>query len=236
MELVRAILGDAPVDPSVLAKTREPAFLENRAQIEAHLRAEDWPNLGRYQESNAAIIGSGVRPDVVFMGDSISEAWPLADPNFFSASRVGRGIGGQTSPQMLVRFYPDVLALRPKAVHIVCGSNDIATNTGPTTPYRYQCNLLAMIELARSQELRVILGLLPPAAFIPWTGFESRAWVIELNAWLRTVAASRSCTLVDYHAPLDDGSGGMRTEFTHDGVHPNRRGYAVMREALEPLL
>jgi lysophospholipase L1-like esterase len=237
IELVQAMLGDGPVDPALLAKVTEPERAQARAEAEAQLRAEDWPNLGRYQASNAALVESGVRPDVVFMGDSISEIWPEGDPEFFAKGRVCRGISGQTSPQILLRFYADVIALKPKAVHLLCGSNDIAGNTGPTTPYRYQCNVLAMTECAAAHGIRVLLGSITPAAFFSWRPEASPAsWVAELNVWLRNLAGERGFTFVDYHPPLDDGTGAMRREFTHDGVHPNRRGYAVMRQVLEPLL
>jgi len=209
MAMVMAMLGDEPIAPALLAKARDPALIEARAKAEAELLAADWSNLGRYQGANAQAIASGARPDLVFMGDSITELWPAADPAFFPPNRLGRGIAGQTSPQMLLRFWPDVIALRPRAVHILAGTNDIAGNTGPTTPYRYQCNIRAMVDLAQAHDIRVLLGSVPPAA-----GF----------------------AFIDYHTPLADGAGAMRPAFTHDGVHPNRRGYAVMRGVLEPHL
>ncbi|ELX09254.1 hypothetical protein Jab_2c13160 [Janthinobacterium sp. HH01] len=237
LELLNALLGDAPIKPELLARTRDPAVTAARAQAEAELRERDWANLGRYQAHNAQVAAAPQRPDLVFMGDSISEIWPFADPAFFTAGRVGRGIAGQTSPQMLVRFQADVLALKPRAVHLLAGTNDIAANTGPTTPYRYLCTMQAMIQLAQSQQVHVLLGLLPPAALMSWRpDFLPAPWIAELNGRLRALAAERGCDLVDYHGPLDDGAGGMRADCSNDGVHPNRRGYAHMRQALEPLL
>ena len=237
IELVQAMLGDDPVDPALLAKVSEPESLAARAQAEAQLRADDWGNLGRYQAGNAAIIASGVRPDLVFIGDSISEIWVAGDPDFFGPGRVGRGISGQTSPQILLRFQADVVALRPKAVHLLCGGNDIAGNTGPTTPYRYQCNIEAMIELALARGIHVYLGSITPAGYFSWRPEVSPGpWVGELNVWLRELARRRGLTFVDYFSAMADEDGSMRREFTHDGLHPNRRGYAVMRQVLQPLL
>jgi hypothetical protein len=234
LELVEAMLGDDPIDAALAAKVMDPALAEARARADADLRQADWPNLGRYQGDNAKIIASGMRPDLVFMGDSITETWRVADPGFFRPGRVCRGIAGQTSPQMLVRFWPDVIALRPRAVHILGGTNDIAGNTGPSTPHRFQCNLRAMAELALGHGVRVLLGALPPAGAFPWAGGEDpRPWIAELNGELRTLAAERGLTFVDYHRPLAVGTGAMRAEFTNDGVHPNRRGFEVMRQTLE---
>ena len=233
-EFLEALLGDSPINPDLLARLRDPAVANARAQAEAEQRERDWPNLGRYQAANAKTASA---PDLVFMGDSISEIWPIADPAFFTSGRVGRGIAGQTSPQMLLRFQTDVLALRPRAVHLLGGSNDIAGNTGPTTPYRHQCHMLSMIQLAQSQGVRVLLGLLPPAAVMSWKpGLQPAPWVAELNTRLRALAAERGCDVIDYHTPLDDGTGALRADCSNDGVHPNRRGYALMRQALEPLL
>ena len=239
-EFLAALLGDDPIEPELLARVRDPAVTAARARAEAEQRERDWPNLGRYEAANAAARAAaetGPRPGLVFMGDSISEIWPLADPAFFPAGRIGRGIAGQTTPQMLLRFQSDVLALRPRAVHLLGGTNDIAGNTGPTTPERCQRNMLAMIQLAQARGVQVVVGLLPPAAAMPWKPERRPApWVAELNARLRALAAEKGCDVIDYHTPLDDGHGALRADCSHDGVHPNRRGYALMRQALEPLL
>ncbi len=237
IELVQAMLGDDPVDPALLAKASDPERLAARALTEAQLRADDWSNLGRYQASNAEVIASGKMPDLVFIGDSITEIWAASDPDLFGPGRVGRGIAGQTSPQILLRFQADVVALRPKAVHLLCGANDIAGNTGPTTPYRYQCNVDAMTRLALAHGIRVYLGSITPAAMFSWRPEVSPIpWVSELNHWLRGVAIERGLTFVDYFSAMADDNGAMRREFTRDGVHPNRRGYVAMRTVLETLL
>lgn len=237
IELVQAMLGDDPVDPSLLAQAAEPERLAARAEVDAELRTNDWANLGRYQASNAEIVASGMRPDLVFTGDSITEIWTLADPEFFRPGRIGRGIAGQTSPQVLLRFQADVVALEPKAVHLLCGANDVAGNTGPTTPYRYQCNVDAMTQLALAHGIRVYLGAITPAGAFSWRPEASpRPWIGDLNRWLQDLARARGLTFVDYFSAMADESGAMRPEFTRDGVHPNRRGYDVMRRTLEPLL
>jgi lysophospholipase L1-like esterase len=234
---IMAMLEDAAPDPAIYALSRDPAQVAARAAAEAELRQKDWPNLGRYEAANAEITGSGVRPEVVFMGDSISEFWSLGDPEFFTPGRVGRGISGQTTPQILVRFHPDVVALKPRAVHLLCGGNDIAGNTGATTPGRIQGNIAAMAQLAQANDIRVLLGSLTPVHAFPWApGGDPRPWIAEMNAWLRSFAAARGATFVDYWTPLADQVGGLRKDFSHDGVHPNRRGYAAMRAVLEPLL
>lgn len=237
-QVLAALYGDAPLEAELLQKIAAYGAEPARAEEAAALRASDWPNLGRYQASNAAIITSGLWPELVLMGDSISEMWVGAQPELFADGRVvGRGIGGQTSAQMLVRFYPDVIALRPASVHILCGTNDVAGNTGPTTPYRYQCNVRAMVDLAQASGIKVVLGLIPPAAAFIWrSDVDPKPWIAELNDWLSSFAATRAIPVIDYFSPLSDGNGGMRREFTHDGVHPTRRGYEQMRQAIAPIL
>jgi lysophospholipase L1-like esterase len=235
--LVETMLGDGPIDPAIFAALADPAAVEARAKADAQQKALDWPNLGRYEAANAAVIASGKRPDVVFMGDSITEAWPLAHPDLFGDHHVNRGISGQTSPQMLVRFYADVIALKPRAVHLLCGTNDIAGNTGPTTPERFQTTVRAMTELAAANGLRVLVGAVPPADRMGWRpGFDPKPWVAELNAWLKALAAEKRFSFVDYHAALRDETDALNPDFTRDGVHPTRRGYDAMRAVLEPVL
>src|ERR1700722_8431789 len=158
MRMVEGMLGDGPFDLSLLVGAADPTQTEARQKAAVAQREADWANLGRYEARNAEIIASGVRPEVVFMGDSITEMWPLADRDLFGPAHVGRGISGQTSPQMLVRFWADVIALNPGAVHLLCGTNDVAGNTGPTTPERYQATVSAMTALAQAGGVRVDLG------------------------------------------------------------------------------
>ncbi|MDB5962900.1 MAG: family lipase [Massilia sp.] len=236
-QLVDALMGDGPIAPALVALFLDPERLAAREAANRALRELDWANLGRYERSNAVIVASGQRPDLVFMGDSISELWPLADPSLLTSGRLCRGISGQTSPQMLVRFQADVINLRPRVVHLLAGANDIGGNTGPTTPLRFQHNMLAMISLAQANDIDVVLGLMTPATAMPWSGELDRSpWIAELNGWLRQAAAEQDCHLVDYFAALADGEDRLPADCSHDGLHPNRRGYVRMRAVLEPVL
>lgn len=236
-ELVEAMLGDGPILPEFVARMLDPARLAEREAASRALREQDWPNLGRYELSNAAVVASGARPDLVFMGDSITEIWPVADPGLFKSGRLCRGISGQTSPQMLLRFQADVMRLQPRAVHLLAGTNDIAGNTGPTTPHRYLCAIEAMVVLARARGVPVLLGLIPPARQMPWNLELVRSpWIAKLNTGLRLFAETNDCVIIDYHSVLTDEKGELPAHLSHDGVHPNRRAYALMRTVLEPVL
>ena len=138
------------------------------AQKDDRQMREDWPWLGRYAAENAALRASGARTGIVFMGDSITEGWRDKRPGFFVNGRVCRGIGGQTTPQMVLRMMADVVALKPRAVHIMAGTNDIAGNTGPMTPAQSQDNLAAMAMLAKAHGIRVLIASIPPADGFPW--------------------------------------------------------------------
>ena len=179
----------------------------NRAQ-----QATDWPNLCRYKAANTT-LARGPRPRAVFMGDSITDNWVRGDPALFADGIVGRGIGGQTSPQMLARFRQDVVALRPRVVHIMAGTNDIAGNTGPTTLADYQHNILAMIDLARVNDIDVVVAAIPPSRKLFWRDdLDPRPQIREWNEWLRGLAFGRGLTFVDYGTVLADPDGGMRLD------------------------
>jgi lysophospholipase L1-like esterase len=201
------------------------------AKAEAAKR--DWPDLCHYRADNlrlAAAPQSGRQ--VVFMGDSITEAWALAHPDFFGDGLIDRGISGQTTPQMLVRFQADVVALKPRAVHIMAATNDLAGNTGPTSEEDIRNNIRAMVTLAKANRIAVILASTPPAAVFAWSpGLKPAPQVRALNAWLQAYAREQGATYVDYYAALATPEGAMRPEMTLDGVHPNAAGYAAM----EPL-
>ena len=196
-------------------------------------RVRDWPSLCRYKAANAA-IASGERPRAVLMGDSITDNWTRGDPALFTNGIIGRGIGGQTSPQMLARFRQDVVALQPLVVHIMAGTNDIAGNTGPATVQDYQSNILAMIDLARANDIAVVLAGIPPSRKLFWRGdLDPRPLIRDLNSWLRAVAFDNGYVFVDYATVLADAEGGLRADLGNDGVHPNRVGYARMRPLTE---
>jgi lysophospholipase L1-like esterase len=197
----------------------------------------DPAGLGRYQADNARILASGEKVDIVFLGDSITEAWKDKRPGFFKAGRVGRGISGQTTPQMLVRMVPDVVDLKPKAVHIMAGTNDIAGNTGPMTPEMTRDNVRAMAAIAKQNGIKLLLASIPPAASFPWReGLETARSIAETNAWLKSYARQIGATYVDYHSALADPAGAMKPGLAYDGVHPTEAGYDVMIKVIEPIL
>jgi lysophospholipase L1-like esterase len=198
---------------------------------------QDWPDLDRYAQDNATLLASRAPVRLVFMGDSITQGWRDKRPGFFAAGRVGRGIGGQTTPQMVLRMMADVVALKPRAVHIMAGTNDIAGNTGPMTPRMSQDNLQAMCDLARAHGIAVLLASVPPAASFPWRpGLETVETIRTLNRWVRDYAARTRATHVDYHPALATGAGGMKPGMAYDGVHPTEAGYAAMEATLQPIL
>lgn len=199
--------------------------------------AQDWAAICRYRSANLEMLKGASAPRVVFMGDSITENWAAADSDFFADGIVGRGIGGQTTPQMLVRFRADVVALQPKVVHILAGTNDVAGNTGPTSPADYRNHIMSMVEIARANGIDVIIGSIPPAAAFNWRPeVNPVARIAELNAWLRDYAARMGVDFIDYYSALVGPAGELRPDLGNDGVHPNHKGYAVMRRLVEAQL
>jgi len=198
----------------------------------AEQRSQDWADLCRYGADNARLAE---HPRVVLMGDSITDFWRQGDPAIFNHGIVDRGISGQTSSQMLVRFWPDVIALRPRTVQILAGTNDIAGNTGPTTERDYESNVMAMVELAQAHHIRVLLGSIPPAASFWWTPhpYQPAAQIRRLNDWLRRYARASGAGFVDYYSHLATPAGAFRSDLSNDGVHPNEAGYKVMTGLLQ---
>lgn len=217
-----------------------PATLARLPEIreaEQERAKTDWPNLCKYIARNKAVLAGGVSPEVVFIGDSITENWVHADPDFFGDNRAGRGIGGQTSAQILLRMYPDVVALRPRAVHILAGSNDVAGNNGPVSDDSIVDNIRAMIDIAQANRIEVILASLTPARSFFWRPDLAPADRIQtLNIRLQALAAERGAVWLNYHPRLADSLGGLSERMGNDGVHPNRDGYAAMRTVAEPQL
>lgn len=195
---------------------------------------KDWAKFGRYAEANAELLQSGRRPDAVFMGNSITDNWAKFDSLFFVRNGfVGRGISGQTTSQMLVRFRRDVLDLRPRAVVIMAGTNDIAQNGGAIAPENILGNIVSMCELAKTHKIKVILCSVPPAAAFRWRrDMQPAKAIAELNAMIRAYAEREDICWLDYHSALADECGGMPEKWSADGVHPNMRCYA---EVLEPM-
>jgi lysophospholipase L1-like esterase len=200
------------------------------------VQAQDWPNLARYGEENLKL--GRPRPNenrVVFMGNSIIEFWGRVSPGFFAGRPyINRGIGGQTTPQMLVRFRADVIQLEPRVVVILAGTNDIAGNTGPSTLEMIEDNIASMVELARAHGIGVILASVLPAYDYPWhKGQEPAGKIVALNKWIKAYAGSHGCYYLDYHSAMADEKFAMREGLSNDGVHPNKTGYALMASMTE---
>ena len=195
------------------------------------VKAQDWPNLNRYQNENAALkpVESGQKR-IVFMGDSITEFWSTVNPEYFSGKPyVNRGISGQTTPQMLLRFRADVITLEPTAVVILAGINDIAGNTGPMTIEMIRDNIFSMIELAKANHITVILCSVLPAYDFPWKpNQEPIAKIKALNEILRNYALANEIVYLDYYSAMVDERKGLKADYSNDGVHPNKTGYQVM--------
>jgi lysophospholipase L1-like esterase len=199
------------------------------------LNAQDWPNLGRFSKENAALAAPAKGENrVVFMGNSITQGWIENRPEFFTNNPfVNRGISGQTTPQMLIRFRQDVIVLQPKVVVILAGTNDIAGNTGPSTLEMIEGNLASMAELANANNIRVVLSSVLPVLDYPWKkGLEPAEKIVTLNAWMKAYCEKKGFIYLDYFTPMANEQHGMKVELTRDGVHANVAGYKVM----EPLV
>jgi len=199
--------------------------------------ARDFGMIGYYADDNAKLLASKAPVDVVFMGDSITEGWMDKRPAFFTRGRIDRGIGGQTTPQMVLRMMSDVVALHPRAVHIMGGTNDIAGNTGPMTPAMSENNVRAMTDIAQRHGIKVLIASVPPAGRFQWAPqIETRSAIAELNRRLERVAHETGAVWVDYHPVLDDGTGAMKPGLAVDGVHPTEAGYDAMATVIDPIL
>jgi lysophospholipase L1-like esterase len=209
------------------------------ALIAGHLLAQaipvnpDWPQLARYRADNAALaVPASSEQRVVFYGDSITDAWGrIADTGTFFPGKpyVNRGISGQTTPQMLVRFEQDVVHLHPTVVVILAGTNDIAGNTGPSTPAMIEDNFRAMTSIARQNGIKVVLASITPAYSYPWKpNIEPVAAIREVNGWLRDFCGVQHLVYLDYYSAMADEKGAMKPGLAKDGVHPTTAGYAIM--------
>ncbi|HXG71694.1 MAG TPA: GDSL-type esterase/lipase family protein [Gemmatimonadaceae bacterium] len=196
----------------------------------------DWASLTRYRDANATLAAPAANESrVVFFGNSITESWAPLFPVMFPAKPyIGRGISGQTTPQLLARFRQDVVALRPKVVVILAGTNDIAGNTGPATLQMIGDNLRSMTEIALANGIRVVLSSVLPVHDYPWRpGLEPAAKIVALNTWMKSYAASAGATYLDYHSAMVDARQGLRADLSKDGVHPTEAGYRVMAPLVE---
>jgi len=244
----RLIISLAVLLGSFGAAAAQPAAdpcADTKAQLtRAENRLKDWPALARYHDANSQLAQPATNEArVVFMGDSITDSWD--DPKFGGffpgKAYVDRGISGQTTPQMLVRFRADVIALRPRVVVILAGTNDLAGNTGPATLEAIQDNLMSMAELAKSNSIKVVF-----ASILPVSDYEQRDGkpivqtvrrppekIKALNDWMRSYASKNKLTYLDYYSAMMDEKGFLKDELSEDGLHPNAKGYAVMAPLAE---
>jgi lysophospholipase L1-like esterase len=253
--LVGGLLAGAPARGQLVEKYEARAGCCLAAQAKGLAeQLQDWNQLGRYHGTNEELKAKPAEAKrVVFMGDSITDAWKLEE-SFPGKPYVNRGIGGQTTAQMLVRMYPDVIDLKPAAVILLAGTNDIAQNTGPETITMVQENLMAMTELAQKHGIQVILCSLTPIsdyALMPvgWGNPPQSAegprrklvqserrppsQIVQLNAWIKNYAASVGATYADYFSAVVDGNGMLKEGYSDDGLHPNAKGYALMAPVAE---
>lgn len=215
-----------------------PTYEEIKARMERfEARLNDWPNLKRYAEANAKLPPPRKGEDrVVFMGDSITDSWKLEE-YFPGKPYINRGISGQTTPQMLVRFQPDVIALKPKAVVILAGTNDIAGNTGPMSLDAIQANYRSMAELAKAHGIKVVFAsILPISDYnknaqgqpIIRSGQRQPDKILSLNKWLKDYSAANGHIYLDYFSATSDDKGFLRADLANDGLHPHAEGYRLM--------
>lgn len=196
----------------------------------------DWPNLARYKNENVKLgLPSQAENRVVFIGNSITEGWLQFNPEFFEGKPyINRGISGQTTPQMLIRFRPDVINLKPKVVVILAGTNDIAGNTGPSTLEMIEDNIASMVDIAKANNIKVVLCSVLPVYDYPWKpGLNPAEKIISLNKWIKDYANRNEIFYVDYFTPMADEQNGLKEEYSEDGVHPNEAGYKVMAPLVE---
>ena len=200
------------------------------------MQAQDWANLNKYQNENAKIqtLEPGQKR-IVFMGDSISEFWSVLCPEFFAGKPyINRGISGQTTPQMLLRFRADVIALKPDVVVIMAGINDIAGNTGPSTLEMITDNIFSMAELAKTNHIKVILCSVLPAYDFSWNkGSFPAEKIVTLNKMMKKYADANEILYLDYYSAMVNEQKGLNAAYSEDGVHPNKTGYEVMNPIVE---
>jgi len=197
---------------------------------------QDWANLKRFQQENSELMLAKAHENrVVFMGNSITEGWLSIRPEFFkNKPYVNRGISGQTTPQMLIRFRQDVIHLKPSTVVLLAGINDIAENTGPSTIEMIANNIISMAELAKANHINVIICSVLPANNFPWReGLKPAEKVRKLNAILQSYSYENKLAYVDYYSAMVNDSNGLKKELGEDGIHPNKNGYLIMEPILE---
>lgn len=238
-----AIAAAQPATPT--PSPADPCAEVTARATRAENRLKDWPALARYHDANTKLGAPGKDENrVVFMGDSITDSWqnPKYGGFFPGQPYVDRGISGQTTPQMLIRFRSDVIALQPKVVLILAGTNDLAGNTGPTTLAAVEDNLTSMFDLAHANGIRVVF-----ASVLPISDYEKTRdgqpiirskqrppeQIIALNAWMKKYAAMHGGIYLDYFSAMVDDKGFLKEELSEDGLHPNQKGYDIMAPLAE---
>lgn len=242
--LLLRVLGEAqtqsrpPLQPLGPASTEDSDVSKLRADLKtAQDKLKDWPNLGRYHDANSQIQPPAAgETRVVFMGDSITDHWGRQYGKFFPGKPyINRGISGQWTPQMLIRFRPDVIALRPKVVVILAGTNDLTGKNAPSRLEAIEDNLTSMSELAKAHGIRVVLAsLLPVSDYVKaQTNRRSPEQIVALNSWMKDYAARNGLVYLDYYSTMLDDKKMLKQELTYDGLHPNDAGYEVMAPLAE---
>ncbi len=240
--LLSGVIGAAQSPESSPSPAEESTECTNAKATVTRLetRLTDWPAIKRYHDDNGKLTAPAKNEKrVVFMGDSITDSWdePRFGGFFPGKPYVNRGISGQTTPQMLIRFRPDVIALKPELVVVLAGTNDIAGNTGPMTLEAIEGNIASMAELARVHHIRVVL-----ASVMPVSDYETTPEgqprnqtmrrppekIKALNEWIKNYAAANKLTYLDYYSAMVDDKGFFKDELSNDGLHPNEKGYQVM--------
>ena len=200
----------------------------------------DWANLGYYEERNRELgLPDENEKRIVFMGDSITEEWGNLYPEFFSGNNyINRGIGGQTTPQMLIRFKPDAIDLKPYAIIILAGTNDIAGNTGPSTVRMITDNIFSMAELAIAYDIIVVLASILPVYQYPWVDdvLDPLSVIDSINSKIKDYVENKGLVFLDYYSSMVDDRKGLKSDYTSDGVHPNEAGYKVMSAIADEII
>ena len=215
--------------------------MENDIRI-ATTQAEnsDWANLGYYEKRNRELgLPDENEKRIVFMGDSITEEWGNLYPEFFSGNYyINRGIGGQTTPQMLIRFKPDAIDLKPYAIIILAGTNDIAGNTGPSTVRMITDNIFSMAELAIAYDIIVVLASILPVYQYPWVDdvLDPLSVIDSINSKIKDYVENKGLVFLDYYSSMVDDRKGLKSDYTSDGVHPNEAGYKVMSAIADEII
>jgi lysophospholipase L1-like esterase len=219
--------GRAPAQQPATEARHVSALSDHEKQL-----LDDFGSLNRFKEADMKLGLAAVGEQrVVFLGDSITQGWKIEGPDgmFPGKAYINRGISGQTTPQLLVRFRQDVIDLKPRAVVILAGTNDIAGNTGPMTIEETEGNLASMAELAAANKIKVVMCSILPAFDYPWKpGLEPAPKIVAINAWMRAYAAAKGFVYVDFHSAMKDERNGLPKTLAYDGVHPTEAGYRVM--------